>query len=87
MIAAHSRAIPQGVVSGPASTNASATSSANIYAFTSDGLTPRQLRDRVEDIRAKVLPYQNVARSTSRSGRDEKIFLWKFSPGRSRRSD
>jgi multidrug efflux pump subunit AcrB len=34
----------------------------NIYAFTSDGLTQRQLRDLVEDARSKVLTVPNVGK-------------------------
>ena len=42
----------------------------NIYAFVSDGLTQRQLRDIVEDIRAKVLTVRNCLLYTSPSPRD-----------------
>jgi multidrug efflux pump subunit AcrB len=34
----------------------------NIYAFTSDGLSQRQLRDQVEDVRAKVLTVPDVGK-------------------------
>ena len=47
----------------------------NIYAFTSDGLTRRQLRDRVEDVRAKVLQVPNVGRVDIVGSQDEVIFL------------
>ena len=36
----------------------------NVYAFTADGLTQRQLRDYVEDVRAKILRCRTSARST-----------------------
>ena len=44
---------PQGVI-GPGFNDRFGDVFGNIYAFTSDGLSQRQLRDRVEDIRAKV---------------------------------
>jgi multidrug efflux pump len=36
----------------------------NIYAFTADGLSQWQLRDYVEDVRAKVLTVRTPAKST-----------------------
>ncbi|WP_285292730.1 efflux RND transporter permease subunit [Aureimonas altamirensis] len=47
----------------------------NIYAFVSDGLTQRQLRDIVEDIRAKVLTVRNVGRVEVLGAQDEAIYL------------
>jgi len=47
----------------------------NIYAFTSDGLTQRQLRDLVEDARAKVLTVQNVGKVDIIGAQDEAIYL------------
>jgi multidrug efflux pump subunit AcrB len=47
----------------------------NIYAFTSDGLTLRQLRDRVEDARAKVLTVPNVGRVDLVGAQNEVIYL------------
>jgi multidrug efflux pump len=47
----------------------------NIYAFTSDGLTQRQLRDLVEDARAKVLTVQNVGKVDIVGAQDEAIYL------------
>jgi multidrug efflux pump subunit AcrB len=47
----------------------------NIYAFTSDGLTQRQLRDLVEDARAKVLTVQNVGKVDVIGAQDEAIYL------------
>ena len=52
---------PQGVV-GPGFNDRFGDVFGNIYAFTSDGLTQRQLRDRVEDMRAKVRPSPNVGK-------------------------
>ena len=47
----------------------------NIYAFTSDGLSQRQLRDQVEDIRAKVLTVPNVGKVDILGAQDEVIYL------------
>ncbi|QJX08771.1 MULTISPECIES: efflux RND transporter permease subunit [Rhizobium] len=47
----------------------------NIYAFTSDGLTQRQLRDLVEDARSKVLAVPNVGKVDVVGAQDEAIYL------------
>lgn len=47
----------------------------NIFAFTADGLTHRQLRDQVEDARAKILTTPNVGRVDLIGAQDEVIFL------------
>ena len=47
----------------------------NIYAFTSDGLSQRQLRDQVEGIRAKVLTVPNVGKVDILGAQDEVIYL------------
>lgn len=47
----------------------------NIYAFTSDGLTQRQLRDLVEDARAKVLTVSNIGKVDIIGAQDEAIYL------------
>ncbi|MBA8830723.1 MULTISPECIES: efflux RND transporter permease subunit [Rhizobium] len=47
----------------------------NIYAFTSDGLTQRQLRDLVEDARSKVLTVPNVGKVDVVGAQDEAIYL------------
>jgi multidrug efflux pump len=65
---------PQGVI-GPGFNDRFGDVFGNIYAFTSDGLTQRQLRDRVEDIRAKVLTVPNVGKVDILGAQDEKIFL------------
>ncbi|AVT80830.1 MULTISPECIES: efflux RND transporter permease subunit [Rhodopseudomonas] len=69
---------PQGVV-GPAFNDRFGDVFGNIYAFTSDGLTQRQLRDKVEEVRAKVLQVPNVGRVDIVGAQDEVIFL-EFSP-------
>jgi multidrug efflux pump subunit AcrB len=47
----------------------------NVFAFTADGLSQRQLRDYVEDIRAKVLTVPNVGKVNLIGAQDEVIFL------------
>jgi multidrug efflux pump subunit AcrB len=47
----------------------------NIYAFTSDGLSQRQLRDHVEDIRAKVLTVPDVGKVDILGAQEEVIYL------------
>ncbi len=47
----------------------------NIFAFTSDGLTQRQLRDLVEDARAKLLTVENVGKIDILGAQDEVIYL------------
>ena len=65
---------PQGVI-GPGFNDRFGDVYGNIYAFTSDGLTQRQLRDRVEDVRAKVLTVPNVGKVDIVGAQDEVIFL------------
>ncbi|HJQ59248.1 MAG TPA: efflux RND transporter permease subunit [Vineibacter sp.] len=47
----------------------------NIYAFTADGVGPRQLRDYVEGVRAQVLTIPNVGKVELVGAQDEVIFL------------
>ncbi|GLS32141.1 Multidrug efflux pump subunit AcrB [Mesorhizobium albiziae] len=47
----------------------------NVYAFTSDGLTPRQLRDYVENIRSKILTVPNAGKVDLIGAQDEAIYL------------
>jgi multidrug efflux pump subunit AcrB len=65
---------PQGVI-GPGFNDRFGDVFGNIYAFTSDGLSQRQLRDQVEDIRAKVLTVPNVGKVDIVGAQDELIFL------------
>lgn len=65
---------PQGVV-GPGFNDRFGDVFGNIYAFTSDGLTQRQLRDQVEDIRAKVLTVPDVGKVDILGAQDEVIYL------------
>src|SRR6476661_8909222 len=65
---------PQGVI-GPGFNDRFGDVFGNIYAFTSVGLSQRQLRDHVEDIRAKVLTVPNVGKVDILGAQDELIFL------------
>ena len=65
---------PSGVV-GPFFNDSFGDVYGNIYAFTSDGLTQRQLRDLVEDARAKVLTVPNVGKVDIIGAQDEAIYL------------
>ncbi|MDB6182690.1 efflux RND transporter permease subunit [Paracoccus fistulariae] len=53
----------------------------NIYAFTADGFTPRELRDRVEDIRKQVTALNAAGKTSLLGEQDEQIFL-EFSAAR-----
>src|SRR5271166_4635647 len=66
--------LPQGVI-GPGFDDTFGDVFGNIYAFTSDGLTQRQLRDQVEDIRARVLTVPDVGKVDILGAQDEVIFL------------
>jgi multidrug efflux pump len=66
--------LPQGVI-GPGFNDRFGDVFGNIYAFTSDGLTLRQLRDQVEDIRAKILTVPNVGKVDILGAQDEVIYL------------
>ena len=65
---------PEGVV-GPAFNDRFGDVFGNIYAFTADGLTQRQLHDYVEAVRAKVLTVPNAGRVELIGAQDEVIFL------------
>ncbi|OQP86659.1 ACR family transporter [Rhizobium rhizosphaerae] len=74
MIADIKGQFPSGVV-GPFFNDRFGDVYGNIYAFTSDGLTQRQLRDRVEDARAKILTVENVGKVDIIGAQDEVIYL------------
>ena len=74
MIADIKGSFPQGVI-GPGFNDRFGDVFGNIYAFTSDGLTQRQLRDHVEDIRAKALTVPNVGKVDILGAQDEVIYL------------
>jgi multidrug efflux pump subunit AcrB len=65
---------PQGVI-GPGFNDRFGDVFGNIYAFTSDGLSQRQLRDQVEDARAKILTVPNVGKADILGAQDEVIYL------------
>jgi multidrug efflux pump subunit AcrB len=74
MIADIKADLPQGVL-GPGFNDRFGDVFGNIYAFTSDGLSLRQLRDQVEDIRAKILTIPNVGKVDILGAQDEVIYL------------
>lgn len=78
MIADIKGQFPSGVV-GPFFNDRFGDVYGNIYAFTADGLTKRQLRDYVEQVRAKVLTVPNVGKVDIVGAQDEVVFL-EFSP-------
>jgi multidrug efflux pump subunit AcrB len=62
-------------VSGPVFNDDFGDVFGNIYAFTADGLSDRQLRDYVEDARSKVLSVPNVGKVNLIGTQDEVIHL------------
>ncbi|WP_045835380.1 efflux RND transporter permease subunit [Hyphomicrobium sp. 99] len=69
---------PQGVV-GPFFNDRFGDVYGNIFAFTADGISQRQLRDYVEQVRAKVLMVSNVGKVDIVGAQDEVVYL-EFSP-------
>lgn len=65
---------PQGV-QGPFFNDRFGDVYGNIYAFTADGLTPRQLRDYVEDVRTRILTVPNAGKVDLVGAQDEVIYL------------
>ncbi|PDT02819.1 ACR family transporter [Rhizobium chutanense] len=65
---------PSGVV-GPFFNDRFGDVFGNIYAFTSDGLSQRQLRDLVENARSEVLTVPNVGKVDVIGAQDEAIYL------------
>ncbi len=65
---------PEGVV-GPFFNDSFGDVFGNIYAFTADGLSQRQLRDYVEDIRTKILTVPDVGKVDLIGAQDEVIYL------------
>lgn len=70
--------LPRGVI-GPFFNDDFGDVYGNIYAFTSDGLTDRQLRDYVEEIRRGVLSIPNAGKVNLLGAQNEVIYL-EFSP-------
>ncbi len=69
---------PQGVV-GPFFNDRFGDVFGNIYAFTADGFSQRQLRDYVEDVRSRILTVPDIGRVDLVGAQDEVIYL-EFSP-------
>ncbi|HTJ56302.1 MAG TPA: efflux RND transporter permease subunit [Devosiaceae bacterium] len=65
---------PQGI-QGPYYNDEFGTVYGNIYAFTSDGLSYRQLRDYVEQARDEILTIPNVGKADPIGTQDEVIFI------------
>lgn len=65
---------PQGV-QGPFFNDRFGDVYGNIFAFTGDGLTQRQLRDYVEDARSKILTLPEAGSVELVGAQDEKVFL------------
>ncbi|MDH7796325.1 MULTISPECIES: efflux RND transporter permease subunit [unclassified Beijerinckia] len=65
---------PQGV-QGPFFNDRFGDVYGNIYAFTSDGVTPRQLRDYVEIARSRILTVPNAGKVDLIGAQDEAIYL------------
>jgi multidrug efflux pump subunit AcrB len=74
MIADIQTQFPQGVI-GPFFNDRFGDVFGNVYAFTSDGLTQRQLRDRVEAVRTRVLTVPDVGKVELIGAQDEVIYL------------
>ncbi|MGX9425397.1 MULTISPECIES: efflux RND transporter permease subunit [Bradyrhizobium] len=66
--------LPAGVV-GPGFNDDFGDTFGIIYGFTSDGFTQRELRDRVEDIRSRLLLVPDVSKIEILGAQDEVIFI------------
>lgn len=66
--------LPEGVL-GPSFNDDFGDVFGNVYAFTADGLSPRQLRDYVEGVRARILRVPNIGKVNLIGTQDEAIFL------------
>jgi multidrug efflux pump subunit AcrB len=65
---------PDGVI-GPTFNDSFGDVYGNIYAFTADGFSQRQLRDQVEDVRAKILAIPDIGKVDLIGAQDEVIYL------------
>jgi len=66
--------LPAGVV-GPGFNDEFGDTFGIIYGVTADGFTQRELRDRVEDIRSRLLQVPDVSKIEILGAQDEKIFV------------
>jgi multidrug efflux pump subunit AcrB len=74
MVSDIARTFPQGV-QGPFYNDRFGDVYGNIYAFTADGLTHRQLRDYVEDARSKILTLKEAGSVELVGAQDEIVYL------------
>ncbi|WP_407520290.1 efflux RND transporter permease subunit [Methylobacterium oryzisoli] len=66
--------LPAGIV-GPGFNDDFGDTYGIIYGFTADGFTHRELRDKVEEIRSRLLLVRDVAKIEVLGAQDERIFL------------
>ncbi len=66
--------MPSGVL-GPSFNDDFGDVFGNVYAFTADGLTQRELRDYVENVRSKILTVPNVGKVNLVGAQNEVIYL------------
>jgi multidrug efflux pump subunit AcrB len=66
--------LPAGIV-GPGFNDEFGDTFGIIYGFTADGFTHRELRDRVEEIRSKLLQVPDVSKIEILGAQDEKVFV------------
>ncbi|MFZ4533327.1 MAG: efflux RND transporter permease subunit, partial [Alsobacter sp.] len=66
--------LPQGVV-GPFFNDRFGDTFGIIYGFTADGFSKRELRDKVEDIRSRLLQVKDVSKIELIGAQDERIFI------------
>lgn len=74
MVSDAAASFPQGV-RGPAFNDRFGDVYGNIYAFTGDGVTHRQLRDYVEDARSRLLTVDNAGSVEIVGAQDEVVYL------------
>jgi multidrug efflux pump subunit AcrB len=66
--------LPQGVI-GPGFNDEFGDTYGIVYAFTSDGFSPRETRDYVEDVRSKLLLTSDVSKIDVIGAQDEKVYV------------
>ncbi len=66
--------LPSGVL-GPIFNDGFGDVFGNVYAFTADGISQRQLRDYVESARAKIMTVRNVGKVELMGTQDEVVYL------------
>ncbi|MCW3473480.1 efflux RND transporter permease subunit [Limobrevibacterium gyesilva] len=66
--------LPQGVI-GPGFNDEFGETFGIIYGFVADGFTHRELRDKVEDIRSRLLQVPDVSKIEILGAQDERIFV------------